>query len=281
MTARELLQRGEHRLDSLLVEDPDVRARLLGVLGVIHTDLGLYGRADSLLARAVTITRESRGPESPELAAQLSDWADALSEEAKYAAADSAARQALAIAGAASGPMTRASRRAFGHSVRLPDGAGSSDSAEAFYREALAIDRRLFGDDQLVVAEDSTTSASHSRTRAACGPQTARWPPPSPYGGDGWTPATHPHSSRCTTWRSSATAWATTRSPSDLKREVLQQRRRLYPDGHPHVAGALRELGSPARALDAASRRPNHSTSRRAPCSRRCWALPTRKPCSR
>ena len=40
VTARELLQRGERRLDSLLVEDPDVRARLLGVLGVIHTEAG-------------------------------------------------------------------------------------------------------------------------------------------------------------------------------------------------------------------------------------------------
>ena len=97
VTARELLQRGERRLDSLLVGDPDVRARLLGVLGVIHTDLGIYGRADSLLARAVALTRESRGADSPELAAQLSDWADALSKEAKYEAAESAARTALAI----------------------------------------------------------------------------------------------------------------------------------------------------------------------------------------
>ena len=97
VTARELLQRGERRLDSTLVQEPDTRARLLGVLGIINTQLGQYGRADSLLARAVALTRQTRGDESPEVAARLADWADVLSEEAKYGAADSVARQAMAI----------------------------------------------------------------------------------------------------------------------------------------------------------------------------------------
>ena len=65
VTARELFQRGERRLDSILVEEPDVRARLFGSPGSIHTQLGLYGRADSLLARAVALTRQTRCDESP------------------------------------------------------------------------------------------------------------------------------------------------------------------------------------------------------------------------
>ena len=244
VTARELLRRGERRLDTLLVEDPDVRARLLGVLGVIHTDLGLYGRADSLLARAVALTRESRGPESPEVAAQLSAWADALGRQAKYGAADSVARTALAIRRRSFGPndsSVAASLRTLGG---IATQRGLNDSAEAFHREALAIDRRLFGDDQLVVAEDlndlGVVFENSGQLRAADSAAAAalairrKWLDPG-----------HPsvilslHNLAAIRHR-----LGDYEESERLKREVLKQRLRLYPDGHPDVAAALKELGS-------------------------------------
>ena len=244
LTARELLQRGERRLDSTLVQEPDTRARLLGVLGIIHTALGQYGRADSLLARAVVLTRQVRGDESPEVAARLADWADALSEEAKFGAADSVARQALAIRRRHFGPEDSAvavSLRQLGGIARR---RGVNDSAEVFYRQALAVDRRRYGDSHLVVAEDlndlGVTLAELGKLAASDSAATAvlairqRWLDPG-----------HPsvvlalHNLAAVRYRQ-----GNYEESERMKREVLQRRHRLYPDGHPDVAMALRELGS-------------------------------------
>ncbi len=244
LTARELLQRGERRLDSTLVQEPDTRARLLGVLGIIHTALGQYGRADSLLARSVALTRQVRGDESPEVAARLADWADVLSEEAKFGAADSVAQQALAIRRRHFGPEDSAvavSLRQLGGIARR---RGVNDSAEVFYRQALAVDRRRYGDSHLVVAEDlndlGVTLAELGKLAASDSAATAvlairqRWLDPG-----------HPsvvlalHNLAAVRYRQ-----GNYEESERMKREVLQRRHRLYPDGHPDVAMALRELGS-------------------------------------
>jgi tetratricopeptide (TPR) repeat protein len=244
VTARELLERGGRRLDSALVEEPDVQARLLGVLGVIHTQLGLYGRADSLLARAVALTRQTRGDQSPELAAQLADWAEALSEEAKFGAADSVAREVLAIRRRHFGPAdssVAATLRALGGIARR---RGRNDSAETLFREALAIDRRRFGDDHLVVAEDlndlgvvleqaGKLAPAESAAAAVLAIRRRRLDPGHP------SLVIALHNLGVVRHR-----LGEYRESERLKREVLQQRRRLYPRGHPDVALALRELGA-------------------------------------
>ena len=55
ITARELLARGVARTDSALGRQPDLQEELLGVLGQIHSKLGLYPQADTLLARAAGV----------------------------------------------------------------------------------------------------------------------------------------------------------------------------------------------------------------------------------
>jgi tetratricopeptide (TPR) repeat protein len=244
VTANELLRRGERRLDSVLVREPETRARLLGVLGVIHNELGQYGRADSLLARAVALTRQSHGEESPELAAQLADWANVLLAEAKFAAADSVARQALAIRRRHLGPedsTVAVSLRQLGGIARQ---RGVHDSAEVLYREALAINRRLHGDSHLVVAEDlndlGVTLSELGKLAASDSAATAvlairrRWLDPG-----------HPDVIDALHNLAAVRHGQGNYEESErLKREVLEQRRQLYPEGHPDVALALRELGS-------------------------------------
>ena len=124
VTANELLRRGERRLDSTLVQEPDTRARLLGVLGLINTQLGQYGRAESLLARSVALTRQSRGGESPEVAARLADWADALSEEAKLGRPIRWPAWRSPFVVDTSGRRIPPSPSAFGRWAGLPGGAG-------------------------------------------------------------------------------------------------------------------------------------------------------------
>ena len=62
ITARELLARGVRRVDSAFGGQPEVQQELLGVLGRIHRELGLYAEADTLFARAVDVARRVYGP---------------------------------------------------------------------------------------------------------------------------------------------------------------------------------------------------------------------------
>ena len=119
-----------------------------------------------------------------------------------------------------------------------------NDSAEVLYRQALAIDRRRYGDSHLVVAEDlndlGVTLAELGKLAASDSAATAvlairqRW----------WDPG-HPgvilalHNLAAVRYRQ-----GNYEESERMKRDVLQRRRRLYPDGHPDVAMALRELGS-------------------------------------
>ena len=178
------------------------------------------------------------------MAAQLSDWANALSKEAKYEAAESAARTALAIRrrhfGSDDSTLAASLRTLGGIATRR----GSNDSAEAFYREALAIDRRLYGDDHLVVAEDlgglgvvlenvGRLRASDSASSAALAIRRHRLDPG--------------HPALILTLHNLAAIrhrLGDYEESERLKREVLEQRRKLYPKGHPDVAAALKELGS-------------------------------------
>ncbi|MGH7528613.1 MAG: serine/threonine-protein kinase, partial [Gemmatimonadales bacterium] len=57
ITADELLARGIQRLDTALTRDPALQSELLGELGKIHRELGLFERADSLLERSVRLAR--------------------------------------------------------------------------------------------------------------------------------------------------------------------------------------------------------------------------------
>jgi len=59
ISARELLDRGARGAESTLAASPDLQSELLHVLGIIHRELGLLGRADTLLERAVRLSRSA------------------------------------------------------------------------------------------------------------------------------------------------------------------------------------------------------------------------------
>jgi serine/threonine protein kinase/tetratricopeptide (TPR) repeat protein len=66
ITARELLDAGVARIDTSLANQPDVKARLLGVMGEVYRGLGLYAESRPLLANALALRRagpDSAGPQ--------------------------------------------------------------------------------------------------------------------------------------------------------------------------------------------------------------------------
>ena len=75
VTARELLDEGARRLDEDQVEDPVVRAAMLGAIGRSYQQLGHYREAQLQLERAVAARRAEAVPEDVALAADLGSLA--------------------------------------------------------------------------------------------------------------------------------------------------------------------------------------------------------------
>jgi serine/threonine protein kinase/tetratricopeptide (TPR) repeat protein len=68
ITARELLDAGVARIDTSLAHQPAVRGRLLGVMGQVYRNLGLFREARPLLEQALQLRRGSLRPDDPLLA---------------------------------------------------------------------------------------------------------------------------------------------------------------------------------------------------------------------
>jgi tetratricopeptide (TPR) repeat protein/predicted Ser/Thr protein kinase len=157
VTARELLARGVRQVDSGLSHQPEVREELLGVLGRIHRELGLYAEADTLLGRAAEVARAVYGPEHPEYAARLNDRGTAVKELGNLPAAESLLTRALAIARRALGPDAEPVTVIQGNLGNVLLQSGQYPRAESLFRATLDADIRRYGPDHLKVAEDLAT----------------------------------------------------------------------------------------------------------------------------
>jgi len=157
VSAREVLDRGAERIQSSLSEQPEVRARLLNVLGSVYVSLGLNRAAIPLVEQAVEIRRRLDAPDAPSLALVIDSLAEAYQGDGNFEAAEPLYREALAI-----------NRRAF------PEGSAQLattisnlavlclytnklDEAEGLMRESLAMRERLLGPDHA----DTTFSANN------------------------------------------------------------------------------------------------------------------------
>jgi serine/threonine-protein kinase len=154
ITARELLQRGVQRVDSALGRQPEVQQELLGVLGKIHRELGLYAQADTLFRRSVKVAERAYGPDHPEVAARLTDLGTALKELGQPAQAESVYEIALRIRRRALSPDHVDVAASMGQLANTLADAGKYARAESLYRAALAIDMKQLGPKDLEVATD-------------------------------------------------------------------------------------------------------------------------------
>ncbi len=95
---RAFLDRAVDRLDSDLAGQPEVRARMQGILGSVQGALGVYDGARPLLEAALVGLRELKGEESPEVAEILGDLGRLLLSGGDPAGAERYYREALAVA---------------------------------------------------------------------------------------------------------------------------------------------------------------------------------------
>ncbi|MEM8932622.1 MAG: serine/threonine-protein kinase [Acidobacteriota bacterium] len=165
VTARELLDRGVDRIDRDLVDEPEVRADLLHVLGDVHKRLGLYEVSLDLLQRSAEIDTSFGEDRSIERARNLVRIGEVHLYEERFDEAEAAFVDALAIQRRElDGPSAEVADTLdlYGRLERL---RRRPDDAERRHQEALRIRRQLFGEVSLPISESLQSLALLRQTQ--------------------------------------------------------------------------------------------------------------------
>jgi len=153
MTAHELLDRGERRIERHALADAEVRTDLLGVLGKLYWDIGDYPRAESLLQQAIDGARHAHVGDATQ-ARLLLDQASVENEQNKYAAAIDNATRSLQLSDGNGESGAADANEARRQIAQAKIGDGHTADAEALLRTTLADDRRRLGPGSREVADD-------------------------------------------------------------------------------------------------------------------------------
>jgi serine/threonine-protein kinase len=153
VSAQEMLDRGSARIRTELRGHPDVQARLMNTMGQVYRNLGLYDRAQPLLAEALATRKRVFGENSPETAESLMSMGDLQQTKGNYAAAEQNFRRALDVQRRIAGPDSPPAADAMAKLATALSGSNPSPEAEALEKRALEIRRRIFGNNSAEVAD--------------------------------------------------------------------------------------------------------------------------------
>lgn len=142
LTAADLLDEAAERLAADLDEDPAIRARLLQTIGESYQGIGIYDRAEELMASAGDLLARVRGGEHPATLAARIARAGLHRVTGRLDEAEGTYRELMAVAERRRMPLEIELTLANDYGVLLRE-RGRPEEAEALYRRALAIHRRL------------------------------------------------------------------------------------------------------------------------------------------
>ncbi len=150
ITSRELLRRGTERAEQLAGE-PDVQARLFGVLGRVHLSLGEYEPAERLLERALELQVAHLGADHGDVVSTLARLADVERQLGRYDSAQTLLERALSTQRRTLGDSDPALAATIGSLASLAVQRGDLTSAEQLARDALERRRASGRQDPLVI----------------------------------------------------------------------------------------------------------------------------------
>ena len=241
VTAKQILDRGAERLDSSLTEVPVLRAEMLGVVGRMYRELGLYQEARPLLEEAQATLRGVGQQDTPVLASTAEDLAGILYEQGEYEAAEKLSREALAIRRQRYAEEPEQLSLSLLKLAAVLSMRGQAEDAEPLYLEGLEIDRKI-GNDELLASHLSDYGvflykATRFDEALTVGEEALRLQR-SLYGGE--------HTLVATSLLNLSAAHVELgdyAAGEKLLHECLAVRRKLLGEQHPYVATALNNLG--------------------------------------
>jgi serine/threonine protein kinase/tetratricopeptide (TPR) repeat protein len=152
ITARELLDRGALRMDTSLIDQPEVRAELRGALGRVYANLGVYDKATSELRSSLVARRALYRGDNASVAEAMDRLGEVLMQEDSLDEADSLLSDGLAMRRRLFGDRNAATAESLEHLAELYENRDQFDKSEPLFRQALAMRRGMYGDSDLTVA---------------------------------------------------------------------------------------------------------------------------------
>jgi eukaryotic-like serine/threonine-protein kinase len=145
ITAREILDKSSAKIDASLAQDPELKAQMMDVMGVVYQSLGLYSSSLPLLERAADIRRRVLGPENPETLATVHHLATTLIADGHYFEAEKLFRETLDSERRVLGPENTFTLLTINNLANVLYQQGRYAEAEKLDRETLEVRRRVSG----------------------------------------------------------------------------------------------------------------------------------------
>jgi len=152
LTAVDMLDEASKRIDTELADQPDVRAQLHHTIGDTYLTFQRFDAAEEHFRAALQLSREVYGERNPKVANDLYHLAATLGHKDELSEADKLYRQAIAMM-----RQTDAANANLPHMLRDYGGLrlleyGDVETAEPLLRESLAIFKRKYGEEYVMVA---------------------------------------------------------------------------------------------------------------------------------
>jgi serine/threonine protein kinase len=151
-SVRELLDRGTHRVDSMLGSEPRVQAELYEVLGNTYAHLGRNAQADTLHRKGLAVARRLYGPGSQEVLDEAMAVGWGLNDRGKYVDADSLLTSSIAEYRRAGGEESQALSDAIDILATAKKRSDHPVEAESLYRQSLRMQIQLTGASDTITA---------------------------------------------------------------------------------------------------------------------------------
>lgn len=282
LTAREVLDRGTARLAGRLDGDPELKSDLLGMMGRVYRNLGLYDQAQSLLEETIALRRRAPGRRES-IATGLDELAELSRLQGRYDVAlslldeahglrpsgnsgtavarhldirgkvllakgelDAAEREvhrALELNRAALPAVPAAVAENLNNLAAIAFGRGRLSEAESRFREALRLRRSALGGDHPLVAATLNNLATVLTQAGRHGEAREVLEEALSL----YLQLLGDHHPRVATTRNNLglihMALGREAEALGLFERSLEERRRLFPSGHPDVAQSLTNLG--------------------------------------
>jgi serine/threonine protein kinase len=147
ITAREILDKSSKEIDTSLAKDPEMKAKMLQVMGTVYEHLGLYSQGAAILRQAVDLDRAALGPEHRDTLAASAALGHCVEHEGHLPEAEKIDRETLGTAARVLGANHRTTLQTEANLASTLDSEGQLAESERIYRETLALQQRNFGGD--------------------------------------------------------------------------------------------------------------------------------------
>jgi serine/threonine protein kinase len=149
ITAREILDRSSKEIDTALTKDPELQARLMGTMGRVYVNLGLFPQAQTMLERAVDAGRRAGGIGKPSTLSAMGTLAYLLARRGKFVEAEALARETIEGQRQVLGPKHEATLATMRYLAFALESQGKYPDAENIQRQALEALRKKTGQETL------------------------------------------------------------------------------------------------------------------------------------